>query len=87
MKPGQPFSIVENVTSKRKTESMMTIGPEQRLYSADSFAAAAKYPKTTFIEAASMFGVTFNADELDQRKAERFIMNEFVEDERGMVGW
>jgi molecular chaperone DnaK (HSP70) len=25
VKPGSPFSIVENTTSKRKTESMMTI--------------------------------------------------------------
>jgi hypothetical protein len=28
VKPGSPFSIVENLTSKRKTETMMTIGNE-----------------------------------------------------------
>ena len=87
VKPGQSFQIVENVTSKRKTESMMTIGPEQRLFSADSFVAAARYPKTTFTEAASQFGVTYDADELARLQADRFVMNEFVEDDRGMVGW
>ena len=28
VKPGSPFSIVENLTSKRKTENMMTLGNE-----------------------------------------------------------
>jgi len=28
VKPGAPFSIVENLTSKRKTDTMMTIGNE-----------------------------------------------------------
>ena len=87
VQPGSPFTIVENVTSKRKTDSMFTIGPEQRLFSADSFVAAARYPKTTFTEAASKFGLTFSADEIAREKAERFVMNEFVEDDRGMVGW
>lgn len=37
VKPGQPFSIVENTASKRKTESMVTIGKEERLFGSDSF--------------------------------------------------
>jgi len=28
VKPGAPFTIVENLTSKRKTDTMMTIGSE-----------------------------------------------------------
>jgi molecular chaperone DnaK (HSP70) len=46
--PGKTFQIVENVTSARKTENMMTVTPEQRLFSKDSFNGMARYPTTTF---------------------------------------
>ncbi len=48
LKPGSPLTIVENTTSKRKTEAMLTIGNEVRLWSADAFNGAARFPKTTF---------------------------------------
>lgn len=44
VKPGQPFSIVENTSGGRKTETMVTIGVENRLYGKDSFLEFAKYP-------------------------------------------
>jgi len=50
VKPGQPFTIVENTASKRKTESMVSIGTENRLFGADSLLEASKYPKETFVE-------------------------------------
>lgn len=87
VKPGTPFSIVENTTSKRKTDTMMTITPEQRLWSADSFNSASRYPKTTFANVASYLGQAFNQEELDASKAEWFVLNDFVSDERGMVAW
>lgn len=46
--PGIPFSIVENTASKRKTETMVTIGDDNRLYGADSYIEHSKYPLTTF---------------------------------------
>lgn len=48
VKAGKPFSIIENTASMRKTETMVSIGVENRLYGADSFLESAKYPKTTF---------------------------------------
>lgn len=48
VKPASPFTIVENVTSKRKTESYMTIGPEDRKFGVDSYNSGIKVPKTTF---------------------------------------
>jgi len=50
VKPGKPFGIVENTASKRKTETMVTLGEENRLYGKDSFLESGKYPKTTFTE-------------------------------------
>jgi molecular chaperone DnaK (HSP70) len=48
VQPGKTFQIVENTASKRKTETMITLGSEQRDYGADSFIASGKYPETTF---------------------------------------
>lgn len=87
VKPGAPFSIVENVTSQRKTHSQFTLGPDNRLFSADSFVAGSRYPKQTFMEVANFLGMQYEQDAIDQLKKERFIMNDFVEDARGLVAW
>lgn len=60
VKPGNPFKIVENVTSMRKTHSQLTIGAEQRLYGKDSFLAATKTPKTTFSDVLRQLGKEFS---------------------------
>jgi hypoxia up-regulated 1 len=83
VKPGSPFSIVENTTSKRKTETMMTIANENRLWSADSFVGSGRFPKTTFAETASYMGLNFDQQTIDKLALEDFVLNDFVEDERG----
>jgi len=50
VQPGKKFEIVENTASKRKTETMITLGPENRLYGADSFLESGKHLLTTFGE-------------------------------------
>jgi len=87
VKPGSPFSIVENTTSKRKTETMLTIADDVRLWSADSFVGAARYPKTTFANLNSYLAKEFQTAELEVLKANKFILNDFVADERGLVAW
>ena len=37
VKPGKKFEIVENTASKRKTENMVSLGGDARLYGVDSF--------------------------------------------------
>ena len=44
VKPGQSFAIVENTASKRKTEAMLSLGQENRLFGADSMLEMSKYP-------------------------------------------
>ena len=53
VQPGHPFNIVENTSSKRKTDSMMTIANENRLWGVDAFVGAGRYPKTTFSDTMS----------------------------------
>ena len=49
VKPGQPFSIVENVATKRKTETMLTLPlDEARIFGADSFQEQSKHLNTSF---------------------------------------
>lgn len=62
VQPGKTFQIVENTASKRKTESMITIGNEQRDYGADSFIASGKFPETTFAEIHRTFGEKYDAE-------------------------
>ena len=42
--PGKPFGIVENTASQRKTNTMVTLGNENRLFGVDSFNEYGKYP-------------------------------------------
>ena len=54
--PGSPFAILENTASKRKTETMVSLGVENRLFGADSLLESGKYPTTTFAEMQRVFG-------------------------------
>lgn len=87
VQPGQPFGIIENTASGRKTENMLTIGSENRLYGKDSFLESGKYPKTTFSDILRIFGQKFDADALDKLKEERLISNDFVADPRGNAAY
>lgn len=87
VKAGTPFSIIENTASKRKTETMVTIGNENRLFGADSFLESGKYPQTTFTHIPRTFGRQFDSEWTSKMKEERFIFNEYVADERGVTAW
>jgi hypothetical protein len=56
VRPGKKFAIVENTASKRKTEAMVTLGNENRLFGADSLMDSGKYPVSTFGELLRTFG-------------------------------
>lgn len=87
VRPGKKFAIVENTASKRKTETMVTLGKENRLYGADSFLESGKYPLTTFQEMQRLFGQKHDADEINKWKEHRFVTNDIVADERGFNAW
>jgi len=87
VQPGIPFSIVENTASKRKTETMVTIGDDNRLFGADSYIEHSKYPLTTFAGIQRYFGQKFDEDLVAKLKKERFVFNDIVADDRGLIGW
>lgn len=87
VRPGKKFAIVENTASKRKTETMVTLGKENRLYGADSFLESGKYPLSTFAEVLRTFGEKFDAEAISKWKEERFVTNDIVADEREFNAW
>lgn len=87
VRPGKKFAIVENTASKRKTEAMVTLGKENRLWGADSFVESGKYPLTTFGEVARTFGEKYDAEAISKFKEHRFVTTDIVADERGQNSW
>lgn len=62
VQPGNPFQIVENTTTKRKTDSQWTLTKDVRLFGKDSFTSTSRYPKTTFADAASLFAKPYSEE-------------------------
>jgi len=87
VQPGNPFQIVENTTSKRKTESQLTITKDQRIFGADSFIATSRNPKSTFAEVASYLGEAYDEETVSSLKLDKFVLNDFAEDERGLIAF
>ena len=87
VQPGKGFEIVENETSLRKTETQLTITPETRLFAKDSFNGNSRYPKSTFLDLASFLGMDYDAEKLEHLRLNEFVLNDFAEDERGLVAW
>ena len=87
VKPGQPFAIVENTASKRKTETWITITEDERFFGVDSFTESTKHPVTSYSQLHRFIGQEWNADFIDKILKERYIVNELAEDDRGLVGW
>lgn len=85
VQPGKPFQIVENTTSNRKTQSQFTLAKENRLFGADSFIATSRFPKTTFADVCTQFAMPYSEETAQSLKLDKFILNEFVEDERGLI--
>ena len=87
VQPGKSFQIIENTASKRKTETMISLGNENRLFGADSLLEMSKYPQNTFSQVTRIFGKEYNEEWVAKFKKERMVFNEFVADERGQIAW
>ncbi len=79
---------MENTATKRKTETMLTLNPDDaRIMGADSYMEQSKYPKTTFHSLHRFVGVSMEDPEVPKLIEDRYVMNEIKADERGFVGW
>ena len=87
MQPGNPFQIVENVTSQRKTHTQLTITKDQRLYGKDSYVGTSRYFKTTFSDVARLFAKEYDSALVESMKLDRFVLSDLVEDDRGLIAY
>jgi len=85
VQPGNPFQIVENTTTKRKTESQFTLTKDVRWFGKDSFIGSTRFPKTTFSDLAGLFAVPYSQETVEKLALEKFILYDFVEDDRGLI--
>ena len=54
------------------------------MFGQDSFIGTTRFPKTTFADCASLLAAPYS-DETVSSLASKFVLNDFVEDERGLV--
>jgi hypoxia up-regulated 1 len=87
VKPGQPFTIVENTATKRKTETSLTLTEDERIFGYDSLTESTKYPTKTYNQLHRFIGQQWDEDFITKMQKERFIVNEFTQDDRGLIGW
>lgn len=87
VKPGQPFAIVENTASKRKTETWITITKDERYFGVDSLTESTKYPVNSFSQLHRFVGQPFEESFIEEMSNQRFLVNNFAADDRGLVGW
>ncbi len=66
---------------------MITLLEDERIFGSDSFIEQTKYPFSSYSDLHRFIGQTFDEEFLDTIRRERFIVNEFIEDERGLIGW
>ena len=85
VQPGNPFQIVENTTTKRKTDSQWTLNKDVRLFGKDSFIGTSRFPKTTFADTASLLAMPYSEEAAQRLALDKFVLNDFVQDERGLI--
>ena len=61
VKPGQPFTIVENTATKRKSETWLTITSDERYFGVDSLTESTKHPKTSFSQLHRFVGEQYDS--------------------------
>jgi molecular chaperone DnaK (HSP70) len=66
---------------------MISVTDEGRLFGADSLMAMSKFPYSTYGDFIRILGQKYEQEFINDLKKHYFIMNEFAEDERGLIGY
>lgn len=80
IEPGDPFAIVENTQSKRKTNTAVCFTDEERLFEADAYGKSSILPQNTILDSLKYLGRKFPIDQ-------GLNSNTLVEDSRGLVAY
>ena len=87
VKPGSPFSIVENTASKRKTPTAFAFTSEERVYGSDAIMQSSSNPANTFSFVLKMLGMEYNDENLEILRKQMYKTNTFTKDYRGYVAF
>ncbi|GAN04334.1 hsp70 family chaperone [Mucor ambiguus] len=83
IKPGMPLDVALNKDSKRKTQSVVTIRHDERIYGGDAISLAGRFPHLTYSNLKSIIAKKYD-DPLTQEFRRRYINNMIVDNERDM---
>ena len=87
VKPGFPFTIVENTASQRKTPTAVGFSNEQRVYGLDAIMQSASLPSKTFTFMRDLLGMEYNEKNVEILRKQFFYFNDLVPDSRGYVAF
>ncbi|KAG0745224.1 hypothetical protein G6F57_009218 [Rhizopus arrhizus] len=83
IKPGIPLDVALNKDSKRKTQSVVTIRNDERIYGTDAISLAGRFPHLTYANLKSIIGKRFD-DPLVEEYRRRHVNKMVVDKARNM---
>jgi hypoxia up-regulated 1 len=81
LKPGRPFTMVENLQSKTKTPTAIAFKDEERFFGVDALAKRARFPKQVFSFMHEYLGKRYNDEQMIKFIEEYFVSYDMEEDE------
>lgn len=87
VKPGFPFTIVENTSSQRKSPTAIAFTNEQRVYGPDAVMQSSSNPQKTFAYVRDLLGMEYNDKNLETLRKQFYNFNDIVADERGYIAF
>lgn len=82
IKPGVPLDVALNKDSKRKTQAVVNIRGEERIYGADAVALAGRFPQMTYFNLKSLAGRLYDDPQCVEYR-NRFVNNMIKDPIRG----
>ncbi|RCH82779.1 Hypoxia up-regulated protein 1, partial [Rhizopus stolonifer] len=83
IKPGMPLDVALNKDSKRKTQSVVTIRHDERIYGSDAISLAGRFPHLTYSNLKSIVAKRFD-DPLVEEFRRRYVNKMVIDTERDM---
>ncbi|ORZ14632.1 Hsp70 protein-domain-containing protein [Absidia repens] len=83
IKPGMPLDVALNKDSKRKTQSVVTIRHDERIYGSDAVSLAGRFPHLTYFNLKSILAKPYN-DQHAEEYRRRFVNDMQLDDHRDM---
>ncbi|KAI8098795.1 heat shock protein 70 family [Halteromyces radiatus] len=83
IKPGMPLDVALNKDSKRKTQSVVTIRHDERIYGSDAVSLAGRFPHLTYFNLKSILAKPYDDIHAEEYR-HRFVNDMQLDDSRNM---